>query len=174
MSRGRGHANLCSITGSTIIQCGAVPVSSGDADDLSRVRLAKAYGTHIMHVLYVLLYGKWDTIAMLEDDDDWITSPQFAECASHAISASQSLSFILTIDPELSFMSYLFGIYLLQGSFIFLLFADRMPQLGSNESVEQACETIIRAHERNFRKVLRSILYSVQNPSPTDWEAHVA
>lgn len=115
--------------------------------DQSRVRLVKAYSTHILHVLHVLLHGKWDAISMLDDGDDWITSKRFTECASHAISASNSVSTILTIDPELTFMSYLFGIYLLQGSFILLLFADRMPQLGPNESVEQACENIIRAHE---------------------------
>ncbi|PMB63507.1 Xylanolytic transcriptional activator xlnR [Beauveria bassiana] len=115
--------------------------------DHSRVRLVRAYSTHILHVLHVLLHGKWDAISMLDDGDDWITSKRFTECASHAISASQSVSTILTIDPELTFMSYLFGIYLLQGSFILLLFADRMPQLGPNESVEQACENIIRAHE---------------------------
>ncbi|KAJ6437103.1 Minor extracellular protease vpr [Purpureocillium lavendulum] len=105
------------------------------------------YSTHILHVLHVLLYGKWDAIAMLEDDDGWITSKRFTQCTSHAIAASQSLSTILAIDPELAFMSYLFGICLLQGSFIFLLFADRLPQLGPNESVQQACENIIRAHE---------------------------
>lgn len=115
--------------------------------DHSRVRLVKAYSTHILHVLHVLLHGKWDAISMLDDGDDWITSERFTKCASHAISGSQSVSTILTIDPELTFMSYLFGIYLLQGSFILLLFADRMPQLGPNESVEQACENIIRAHE---------------------------
>jgi hypothetical protein len=115
--------------------------------DQSKVQLVRAYSTHIVHVLYVLLHGKWDAICMLDDGDDWITSKRFNECASHAISASQSVSTILTIDPELAFMSYLFGIYLLQGSFILLLFADRMPQLGPNESVEQACENIIRAHE---------------------------
>lgn len=109
-------------------------------------------------------------------------------------------------------MPYLFGIYLLHGSFILLLFADRMPQLGPNQSVEQACETIIRAHEvcvvtlstefqvrlflfwhilshpapiallltkpaslqKNFRKVLRSTLYSVRGSSPTEWEEHKA
>ena len=44
-------------------------------------------------------------------------------------------------------MPYLFGIYLLRGSFVLLLFADRLPQIGPNESVEGACERIIRAHE---------------------------
>ncbi|OAA64102.1 transcriptional activator xlnR [Akanthomyces lecanii RCEF 1005] len=151
----------------------------------SRIRLVKAYSTHILHVLHVLLHGKWDAISMLDDGDDWITSKRFTECASHAISASQSVSTILTIDPELTFMSYLFGIYLLQGSFILLLFADRMPQLGPNESVEQACENIIRAHEvcvvtlstefqKNFRRVVRSTLYAVRGAGTTNLEEHRA
>ncbi|KAF3060643.1 Xylanolytic transcriptional activator xlnR [Trichoderma lentiforme] len=154
-----------------------------NASDPSKMRLAKAYSAHILHVLHVLLHGKWDAISMLDDGDDWITSKRFNECASHAISASQSVSTILTIDPELTFMSYLFGIYLLQGSFILLLFADRMPQLGPNESVAQACENIIRAHEvcvvtlstefqKNFRTVLRSTLYSVQGAGTTNWDEH--
>lgn len=113
----------------------------------TRKQLVIAYSSHIIHVLYVLLYGKWDALAMLDDEDDWITSPQFVKCASHAIAASHAVLRILQLDPELMFMPYLFGIYLLHGSFILLLFADRMPQLGPNESVEQACETIIRAHE---------------------------
>ncbi|SPO05477.1 uncharacterized protein DNG_08164 [Cephalotrichum gorgonifer] len=144
--------------------------SPGDQEDIA---LVKAYGTHILHVLHVLLHGKWDAISMLDNADDWITSWSFNECASHAIAASESVSTVLSIDPELTFMPYLFGIYLLHGSFIFLLFADRMPQVGQNKSVEQACEAIIRAHEvcvvtlstefqKNFRKVLRSILYSVR------------
>lgn len=178
--------------------------SSSYQADQSKVRLVMAYSTHILHVLHVLLHGKWDAISMLDGGDDWITSEHFTECASHAISASQSVSTILTIDPELTFMSYLFGIYLLQGSFILLLFADRMPQLGPNESVEQACENIIRAHEvcvvtlntefqvlslvacsispsrtnffeqKNFRKVVRSTLYSVRGTGTTDWEEHRA
>ena len=68
-------------------------------------------------------------------------------------------------------MPYLFGIYLLYSSFVFLYFADRMPHVARtlNESVAKACESIIRAHEistttlsvkfqRDFRKVLRITL----------------
>lgn len=117
------------------------------AKDRSRLQLVTAYSTHILHVLHVLLHGKWDAISMLDDDDDWITSARFNNCASHAIAASQAVSQILKFDPELTFMPYLFGIYLLHGSFILLLFADRMPRVGPNQSVELACETIIRAHE---------------------------
>jgi xylanolytic transcriptional activator XlnR len=114
---------------------------------VTRTQLVIAYSTHILHVLYVLLHGKWDVICMLDSEDDWITSRKFTESSSHAISASHALFEILELDPDLTFMPYLFGIYLLHGSFILLLFADRMPQLGANDSVVEACETIIRAHE---------------------------
>ena len=158
------------------------------------VQLVVAYSTHILHVLSVLLYGKWDPLAMLtaphtffttamtEDRDNWITPDRFMKCTSHAVAASQAVDTIITLDPELVFMPYLFGIYLLHGSFILLLFADRMPQLGgANPEVERACETIIRAHEicivtlstefqRSFRRVLRSTLFAVKNAVPSDPE----
>lgn len=113
----------------------------------SKLPLFKAYSTYLLHVFYILLHGKWDPISMIEDKDDWITSESFLTCASHALSATGVMSQILTLDPEMTFMPYLFGIYLLQGSFILLLFVDRMPELGPNRSVEEVCETIIRAHE---------------------------
>lgn len=118
---------------------------SGTTDP--KLHLVKAYSTYLLHVFHILLHGKWDPILMIEDNDDWITSESFLTCASHALSATGVISQILTIDPEMTFMPYLFGIYLLQGSFILLLFVDRMPELGPNRSVEEVCETIIRAHE---------------------------
>ncbi|KAH8672157.1 hypothetical protein BGZ61DRAFT_555763 [Ilyonectria robusta] len=162
---------------------GDAEANNSTSKDALRLRLAIAYSSHILHVLYVLLHGKWDPISMLDNDDDWITTPRFIECASHAIAASEAVSEILDLDPELMFMPYLFGIYLLHGSFILLLFADRMPQLGPNKSVEQACETIIRAHEvcvvtlntefqRSFRRVLRLTLYSVRRVHPARPEEH--
>ncbi|KAK0385094.1 hypothetical protein NLU13_7572 [Sarocladium strictum] len=155
------------------------------AAELSREQLVRSYSTHILHVLHVLLHGQWDAISMLDDSSDWITSQRFSNCATHAIAASQAVSTILQLDPELTFMPYLFGIYLLQGSFILLLFADRMPQVGQNESVEAACETIIRAHEvcvvtlntdfqKYFRKVLRSTLYSVRGSGMAEREEQKA
>lgn len=113
----------------------------------AKLRLVKTYSTYLLHVFYILLHGKWDPISMIEDKDDWITSERFVTCASHALSATGVVSQILALDPEMVFMPYLFGIYLLQGSFILLLFVDRMPELGPNRSVEDVCETIIRAHE---------------------------
>ena len=155
-----------------------------------QVLLVTSYARFIVNVLHVLLHGKWDAVSMLSPDSppsspaqanlppslgisNWITSVEFMKCATHAILASEAVETILSADPELTFMPYLLGIYLLHGSFILLLFADRMPQVGQNESVERACETIIRAHEvcvvtlstefqKRFRKVLRATLYEVR------------
>lgn len=135
------NSSMPGINGDQQQQPGYAGVSSTDTG------LVVAYSTFILHVLHVLFHGKWDAISMLDNEDDWITTPRFASCAYHAIEASEAVAQILRLDPELTFMPYLFGIYLLHGSFILLLFADRMPQLGQNQSVEQACETIIRAHE---------------------------
>lgn len=186
--------------GTPRLSAAAIPSDSPSGEEstaYARACLVTVYSTHILHVLAVLLYGIWDPIAMLTasssplgsttsatglDGDDWMTPTRFMKCASHAVSASQAVASIITLDPELVYMPYLFGIYLLHGSFILLLFADRMPQLGGpNPEVEQACETIVRAHEvcvvtlstefqRSFRRVLRSTLYSVRSAAPSDIE----
>lgn len=128
-------------------------VYSGHGDDArtwpiehTREQIVIAYSEHLVHVLHILLHGCWDPINMLDDVDQWITPESFVKCATHAISAASAVSEILNLDPELSFMPYLFGIYLLHGSFILLIFADRMD-MTTSDTVSQACETIIRAHE---------------------------
>jgi hypothetical protein len=105
-----------------------------------------AYGTHIMHVLHILLSGKWDPISLLDDNDLWISSESFITALGHAVSAAEAAADILEYDPDLSFMPFFFGIYLLQGSFLLLLTADKL-QGDANPSVVRACETIVRAHE---------------------------
>ncbi|KAH9897308.1 transcriptional activator xlnR [Xylariomycetidae sp. FL2044] len=143
-----------------------------------QTRIVMAYGTHVMHVLHILLTGKWDPINLLDDNDLWISSQGFITATGHAVSAAEAISSILEYDPGLEFMPFFFGIYLLQGSFLLLLIADKL-QLEASASVVRACETIIRAHEacvvtlnteyqRNFSKVMRSALAQVRGRVPED------
>jgi xylanolytic transcriptional activator XlnR len=111
-----------------------------------QTRIVIAYGTHVMHVLHILLTGKWDPINLLDDNDLWISSQGFITATGHAVSAAEAISSILEFDPGMEFMPFFFGIYLLQGSFLLLLIADKL-QLEASASVVRACETIIRAHE---------------------------
>lgn len=111
-----------------------------------QTRIVMAYGTHVMHVLHILLTGKWDPINLLDDVDLWISSQGFITATGHAVSAAEAIGHILEYDPGLEFMPYFFGIYLLQGSFLLLLIADKL-QSEASPSVVKACETIIRAHE---------------------------
>lgn len=115
-------------------------------ESLMRARIVVAYGTHIMHTLHILLNGKWDPISLLDDNDLWISSQSFIDATGHAVAAAEALNEILELDPDLSFMPFFFGIYLLQGSFLLLLIADKL-QGEANPNVVKACETIVRAHE---------------------------
>ncbi|KAL2436453.1 Xylanolytic transcriptional activator xlnR [Exophiala dermatitidis] len=152
---------------------------SHNASELAlQTKTVVAYGTHIMHVLHILLTGKWDPIALLDDNDLWISSQSFVTATGHAVSAAEAVAEIIEYDPDLSFMPFFFGVYLLQGSFLLLLFADKL-QGNVSPDVVKACETIVRAHEacvatldtqyqRNFRKVMRSALQQVRGRVPED------
>lgn len=121
-------------------------VGSHFNESIVHTKMVVAYGTHIMHVLHILLAGKWDPINLLDDNDLWISSDSFISTMGHAVSAAEAASDILEYDPDLSFMPFFFGIYLLQGSFLLLLTADKL-QGDASHSVVRACETIVRAHE---------------------------
>ena len=111
-----------------------------------QTKVVKAYATHLMHTLHILLNGKWDPISLLDDNDLWISSQSFISATGHAVSAAEAINDIIEYDPDLSFMPFFFGIYLLQGSFLLLLIADKL-QGEASPSVVKACETIVRAHE---------------------------
>ncbi|TRX93161.1 hypothetical protein FHL15_006029 [Xylaria flabelliformis] len=143
-----------------------------------QTRIVVSYGTHVMHVLHILLTSKWDPINLLDDNDLWISSQSFITATGHAVSAAEAISNILEYDPGLEFMPFFYGIYLLQGSFLLLLIADKL-QGEASASVVRACETIIRAHEacvvtlnteyqRNFSRVMRSALAQVRGRIPED------
>jgi hypothetical protein len=115
-------------------------------ESLMHAKIVEAYGTHLMHTLHILLNGKWDPISLLDDNDLWISSQSFVDATGHAVSAAEALNEILEHDPDLSFMPFFFGIYLLQGSFLLLLIADKL-QGEANPNIVRACEVIVRAHE---------------------------
>ncbi|EFZ04061.2 transcriptional activator xlnR [Metarhizium robertsii ARSEF 23] len=143
-----------------------------------QTRTVLAYGTHVMHVLHILLEGKWDPVNLLDDDDLWISSPDFVTASAHAVAAAEAINQILEYDPGLEFMPFFFGVYLLQGSFLLLLIADKL-QVEASPNVVRACETIVRAHEacvvtlsteyqRKFSRVMRGALALVRGRVPED------
>ena len=123
------------------------------------LKTAIAYSKQIMHVLAILVSGKWDPITLLEDRDLWISTDSFVAATDHAIAAAEAVGTILEVDPDLSFMPFFFGIYLLQGSFLLLLFADKL-QGDVSENLVKACEYSIRAHEASV--VTLDTLYQVR------------
>ena len=120
--------------------------SSKAQESIMHARIVVTYGTYLMHTLHVLLNGKWDPISLLDDNDLWISSQSFVTATGHAVSAADALNEILELDPDLSFMPFFFGIYLLQGSFLLLLIADKL-QGEASPNIVRACEVIVRAHE---------------------------
>lgn len=115
-------------------------------ESVMHAKIVEAYGTHLMHTMHILLNGKWDPISLLDDNDLWISSQSFVNATGHAVSAAEALHNILEYDPDLSFMPFFFGIYLLQGSFLLLLIADKL-QGEATPNIVRACEVIVRAHE---------------------------
>ncbi|CAI7620464.1 hypothetical protein N7533_012833 [Penicillium manginii] len=157
---------------------------SGDGGSLSQAyswhtQTVIAYSSYLVHVLHILLVGKWDPVSLIEDKDFWTSSPAFASTISHALEAADSVQQILRFDPDISFMPYFFGIQLLQGSFLLLLIVERL-QKEAGEGILNACETMIRAtescvvtlnteYQRSFRQVMRSAVAQARgrpvNPS---------
>ena len=115
-------------------------------DSEIQTKIVVAYGTHIMHVLHILITGKWDPINLLDDTDLWISTPSFQNAMGHAVAAAEAISDILEYDPDLSYMPFFFGVSLLQGGFLLLLTADKLGG-EAHPNVVRACENIIKAHE---------------------------
>ncbi len=124
----------------------ATPSSASMTECTLQTKVVVAYGTYVMHVLYILLDGKWDPISLLVDNDQWTSSHAFMTATQHAVAGAAAVSDILYYDPDLSFMPFFFGIYLLQGSFLLLSSADKL-QGEASPGIVKACETIVRAHE---------------------------
>lgn len=50
-----------------------------------QVATALAYGEHLMHVMYILLYDRWDPETLLADKDLWTSTSAFGQAMTHAI-----------------------------------------------------------------------------------------
>jgi len=116
------HADIGTPSVHSVHTASSAHISEADI----QTRIVVAYGTHVMHVLHILLTGKWDPISLLDDNDLWISSQSFINATGHAVSAAEAINNILEYDPGLEFMPFFFGVYLLQGSFLLLLIADKL------------------------------------------------
>lgn len=116
------------------------------AEDEIQTRIVVAYSRHVLHVLHILLAGRWDPVSLFDGNDPWISSQSFVTATKHALSAADEIAKILQFDPGLEFMPFFWGIYLLQGSFVPLLIAD-MLQRQTSPPIVRACETIMQAHQ---------------------------
>lgn len=152
------------------------PGNSRVTDAIIQTKTVVAYGSHIMHVLHILITGKWDPINLLDDKDMWISTPSFSGAITHAVAAANAISNVLEYDPDLSFMPWFFGISLLQGGFLLLLMADKLAGQ-ADPNLVSACENTVKAHEacivtlnteyqRHMRKVMRSALAQVKGRLP--------
>jgi hypothetical protein len=109
-------------------------------------RVACAYGNTIVHVLFILLMGKWDPLLLLNEPDSWLSSPAFAGAISHAVEAANSAETLLYLDPDAHFMPLFIGVYLFQGSLPLLLVADRLGQ-DAAPVIVHAVDTMVRVQE---------------------------
>ncbi|KAK9324022.1 fungal-specific transcription factor domain-containing protein [Lipomyces orientalis] len=130
------------------------------------------YAAHLAHVLKILLAGYCDPLDLLLASDSLLATTEFMTCTTHALRAADAVGRILTLDPELTFMPFFFGVYLLHGSFVWLMLVDKLES-DVAEEVRDACETVVRAHEvcivtlsteyqRNFRRVMRGALVGMR------------
>lgn len=75
--------------------------------------------------MHILLYGKMDFVSMYSDLE-WQASPDFLAAGEHANRCAELAESILVIDKSLFLMYRLFGTYLLQSSFFFLILANKL------------------------------------------------
>jgi hypothetical protein len=140
---------LQQLMGSVTSLSGTTDVLMGNIDkdgDLNAMQIVTAYSTFLIHALAILTYGEWDVITMLDPNSGMLSDHHLAQFTSHTFLASQAMENILDCDPELTFMPYLLGIYILQAGFAVLVVAEKTENFASSE-LQSGIETFIRAHE---------------------------
>lgn len=136
-----------------------------DAFSDTRRQTCIAYASYLIRVVRILLLGKRHWLFLIEEAEFW-KSPTFLSTISHTLDGTSWLRRILHLDPDVSFMPYLFGIMLFQASFPMLLIVERL-QSKCGKDILNACEVLIRAtesclvtrntdYQRKFRQLIRS------------------
>lgn len=124
----------------------ASPVLLNKQSDSNVIQAVTAYSTFLVNVLAILAYGEWDVIAMLHPDFSKLHGTRLAQLSHYTSLASQATEDILECDPELTFMPYLLGIYILQAGYAVLAVAERTDDPAGSASCK-GLETFIRVHE---------------------------
>ncbi|OKL61005.1 hypothetical protein UA08_03677 [Talaromyces atroroseus] len=135
-------------------------------------RIAYAYSKIILHVLFILLMGKWDPHTLLNVSNSWLSSASFRRAIAHAVDAASSAELLLDLDPDAHFMPFFIGIYLFHGSMLILLVADRVGH-DAAPAIVHAADTMVRVQETGairmpaeyqtlFVSVLRTALMEMQ------------
>ncbi|KUJ09538.1 uncharacterized protein LY89DRAFT_787845 [Mollisia scopiformis] len=112
-------------------------------------RISYAYAKVNIHILHVLLAGKWDALVLLEESNTWYSSPAFVATIGHVVDAAKSAESLLDLDPDAHFMPFFLGIYLFQGCVPLIVAADRL-KTDAAEIIIKACDTMIRVHEAHI------------------------
>jgi len=75
-------------------------------------RVAYSYAKVIIHILHILLAGKWDALDLLGDPESWSATPAFVSTIGHVVEAANSVENLLELDPDTQFMPFFLGIYI--------------------------------------------------------------
>jgi hypothetical protein len=135
------------------------------------------YAKHLYHCMHILLYGKMDFVSMYSDLE-WQASPGFLAAGEHANRCAELAESILVIDKSLFLMYRLFGTYLLQSSFFFLILANKLgsdadKMILKNCSINlQVLDAFVKvadiAYQRTFVGFLRRTLERIVS-GDGDW-----
>ena len=141
------------------------------------------YAAQIHHTLYIMLYGNFDLLVML-NDMQWIGSKNFLVACDHAMAAAEVTAQIMEIDPFFENLPALFGTYLLQSAFVFIILAQK---LGSfvDQQIMRVCGINLRAmsvfgqlarvdYQIAFALIMGEILESCRKGERLDIHNHTA
>lgn len=108
----------------------------------------RSYALYYIEVSRSLLTAMEHPVPSQEQQRPWITPSKLTSAMPHLLKSADSLRQILSLDPDLSFMPFFFGHYLLRSGFFFLDVLEKQQDKG--EPMLSACEVVLRAAESFF------------------------